>query len=100
MRRSFPWPSAPQESKDSCRVMEGSVGAAVGWGGGTPQVNAQWGLWLPFLDPSSGLRVEVSDSPTEILSPKAKDTCLGGALPGLALRRAELQAHLCPFFAV
>lgn len=38
MRRSFPWPSAPQESKDSCRVMEESVDAAVGWGGGTPQV--------------------------------------------------------------
>ena len=38
MRRSFPWPSAPQESKDSCRVIEGSVGAAVGWGGGTPKL--------------------------------------------------------------
>lgn len=57
-------------------------------GVGGPPSYAQWGLWLPFLDPSSGLRVEVSDSPTEILSPKAKDTCLGGALPGLALRES------------
>lgn len=69
-------------------------------GVGGPPSYAQWGLRLPTIDPSFGLRLQVRDFPGGAWSPKVKDTCLGRALPGLDLRRSELQAHLCPFLAM
>ena len=70
MRRSFPWPSAPQESKDSCRVLEGSVGAASGWGRGYPQVMV--GPLAAYHRPSSGLKLASKGLPQWSLVPKGQ----------------------------
>lgn len=80
--------------------MEGSVGVQPLAGmRRVPSITID-GASIDLIDPSSRLKLEAKNFPSEILSTEIKDTCLGRALPGFDLKRAELQVQLCPFLPV
>lgn len=100
MRQSYLWPSAPQESKDSCRIMEGSV--CVQHLAGVRRVPPSYdhcGFRLPTIDPAKLWGWVASKGLTEGgLVHKDQGHRLGRVLPGLDPKVSELQVQFCPFY--